>query len=126
MISFKTKAFARWAKKEGLDDAALCKALHEMERGLYEADLGGGVLKKRIARSGEGKRGGFRTLIATNKENRWFFMFGWPKNERSNIDAREETAIKKMASHLLTLKPTELAAAKQEGELIEVAMKPHS
>ena len=54
--------------------------------GLYDADVGGGLVKKRIARPGQGKRGGFRTLVATNKGNRWVFVFGFPKNERSNID----------------------------------------
>ena len=120
MAVYKTKTFERWARKEGLGDDILGKAIEEIKRGLYEADLGGGVLKKRIARSGQGKSGGFRTLIATNKGDKWFFMFGWPKNERSNINNREEMALKGLASHLLRMTPDDLNAARQNGEIMEV------
>ena len=89
-------------------------------RGLYEADLGGGLLKKRIARPGQGKSGGFRTLVATNKGNRWIFVYGFPKNERSNIDKDEEEALKKLAAHLLSLTTQALGKAQRAGELIEV------
>jgi len=88
--------------------------------GLYEADLGGGLLKKRIARPGQGKSGGFRTLVATNKANRWFFVFGFPKNVRSNIDEDEEEALKKLASHLLSLPLPAVSTAQRAGELMEV------
>ena len=63
---FKTRPFARWTRKTDLDAAALCRAVAEMERGLIDADLGGGVLKKR----------GARTLVATHRGDRWFFVFG--------------------------------------------------
>ena len=91
-----------------------------MAAGLYEADLGGGLLKKWIARPRQGKSGGFRTLVATNKGNRWFFVFGFPKNERSNIDKDEEDALKKLAAYLLLLTPPALAKAEGAGELMEV------
>jgi hypothetical protein len=91
-----------------------------MIAGLYEADLGGGLLKKRIARSGQGKRGGFRTLVATNKEDRWVFVYGFPKNERSNIDKDETEALKKLAESLLLLTPPKLEQAKDNDELMEV------
>jgi len=120
MAVYKTKLFGRWAKKAGLGDSDLCEAVQEMERGLYEADLGGHVLKKRIARAGQGKSGGFRTLVATNKGSKWFFIFGWPKNERSNINDREEAALKKIAAHLLDMPPNALGRAKHNGEIMEV------
>jgi len=60
-----------------------------MEKGLIEANLGGDVVKKRLALPGRGKRGGARTLVATNKDNRWFFLFGFRKNERANITSEE-------------------------------------
>jgi hypothetical protein len=116
----KTRWFHRWARKEGLENSRLCAAVSEMAAGLYEADLGGGVLKKRVARSGEGKRGGFRTLVATNRGARWVFVYGFPKNERSNINRTEEQALKKLASELLSLTPEELEKAKRAEELIEV------
>jgi hypothetical protein len=120
MAIYKTRWFERWADRQGLDNASLCKAVHEMAAGLYDADLGGGLVKKRIARSGQGKRSGFRTLIATNKGDGWFFVYGFPKNERSNINKREEEALKKLASKLLALTPEALGWATQENELIEV------
>lgn len=91
-----------------------------MSRGLYDADLGGGLVKKRIARPGEGKSGGFRTMVATNKGSRWIFVYGFPKNERSNIDKDEEAALKKLANYLLSLKPQGVTEAEKAGELIEV------
>ena len=78
------------------------------------------MLKKRIARPGKGKSGGYRTLVATNKGNKWFFVFGFPKNVRSNIDKDEEESLKRMASHLLSLSLLALTTAKHAGELMEV------
>ena len=68
----------------------LCQAVYEMSRGLIDADLGAGVVKKRIATPGRSKSGGMRTLVATNKGDRWFFMFGFAKNERANISDAEK------------------------------------
>ena len=73
-----------------------------------------------FARSGQGKSSGFRTLVATNKGNRWIFVFGFPKNEQGNIDRDEEDALKKLAAHLLSLTAQALATAQHAGELMEV------
>lgn len=116
----KTRWFDRWARREGLASSTLCAAVREMAAGLIDADLGGGLVKKRIGRPGQGKSGGFRTLVATNKGNRWVFVFGFPKNERSNIDRDEAEALKKLAAHLLSLTPQAIATAEAAGELIEV------
>ncbi len=91
-----------------------------MMAGVCDADLGGGLLKKRIGRPGQGKRGGFRTLVATNRGGRWVFVYGFPKNERSNIAKDEEDALKKLADHLLSLTTQELGKAQEAGELMEV------
>jgi len=120
MTIYKTRWFERWARKQDLSSRALCEAIREMQAGLYEADLGGGLLNKRIARPGQGKSGGFRTLVATNKASKWFFVFGFPKNVRSNIDKDEEESLKKLASHLLSLSPPALVTAQRAGELMEV------
>ncbi len=77
-------------------------------------------MKKRIARLGQSKSGGFRTLVATNKGGQWFFVFRFPKNERSNIDKDEEDALKKLAAYLLSLTPPALGTAQRAGELMEV------
>ncbi len=120
MPVYKTRWFHRWARKEGLATSGLCAAVREMASGLFDADLGGGLFKKRISRPGQGKSGGYRTLVATNFGNRWVFMYGFPKNERSNIDKNEEEALKKLAGYLLSLTAQALTTATQAGELIEV------
>lgn len=120
MAVYKTCWFDRWARKQELTTPILCAAVREMTAGLYDADLGGGLLKKRIARTGQGKSGGFRTLVATNKGNRWVFMYGFPKNERSNIDKDEEEALKKLAAHLLSLTAQAFDNAQRAGELMEM------
>ena len=91
-----------------------------MAAGLFEADLGGGVLKKRIARAGQGKSGGFRTLVATNRDDRWVFVFGFSKNVRANVDKDEQEALKKLAEHLLGLTDAAMRRAETAGELIKV------
>lgn len=120
MAIYKTRWFDRWARKHGLSTSALCDAVHEMANGLYDADLGGGLVKKRVARPGQGKSGGFRTLVATNKGSRWIFVFGFPKNERSNIDKDEAESLKKLAAYLLSLSPQAIGNAQRADELIEV------
>ena len=120
MAVYKTRWFDRWARKEGLAVSGLCAAVQEMLLGLVDADLGGGLVKKRIGRPAQGKSGGYRTLVATNKGNRWVFVYGFPKNERSNIDKDEAEALKKLAAHLLSLTAQAVIKAKQAGELIEV------
>jgi hypothetical protein len=76
MYQLKTKFFQRWLRKTNLTESGLHAAVLEMQAGLIDADLGGGVVKKRIAIEGRGKSGGVRTLIATNKGDRWLFVFG--------------------------------------------------
>ncbi len=120
MAIYKSRWFDRWARKQGRTTPSLCTAVREMAAGLFDADLGGGLLKKRIGRPGQGKSGGFRTLVASNKGNRWIFLFGFPKNERANIDKDEQEALKNLATHLLSLTAQAVGTALREGELIEV------
>jgi hypothetical protein len=120
MPVYKTKVFSRWEGKQDLSDAALCAAVEEMKRGLFDADLGNGLFKKRIARPGHGKSGGYRTLIATNRGSRWVFVYGFAKNERSNIDKDEEQALKALSGYLIGLSESEVARACKAGELTEV------
>lgn len=120
MAIYKTRWFDRWARKERLTTPSLCVAVREMTNGLIDADLGGGLVKKRIGRRGQGKSSGYRTLVATNKGNRWVFVFGFPKNERSNIDKDETEALKKLAAHLLSLTAQAMVKAQRAGELMEV------
>ena len=117
---FKTRYFNRWMRKTQLDDRALCDAVLEMMQGLIDADLGGGVVKKRVGVAGRGKQGGARTLLATNNHDRWFFIFGFQKNTRSNINSREKEALKLLADDLLSMSATALDSACQRDELQEI------
>ncbi len=101
--AFKLSTFSRWAKKSKLDDAALAQAVAEMESGLIDAQLGGGLVKKRIAIGSSGKRGGARVIVATNFGGRWLFLYGFEKNERDNIDSRELKALQITGAALLKM-----------------------
>jgi hypothetical protein len=120
MDTYKTKVFARWADKEGLGDAALCRALRELDDGLVDANLGGGLIKKRVAAPGRGKSGSYRTLIAFRSGERAVFLYGFGKNERDNIDEKEKKALKLLAGQFLGYENAELNTAMQKGVLIKV------
>lgn len=85
-----------------------------------DADLGGGVIKKRVGLAGRGKRGGARTLVATNKGSRWFFVFGFEKNDRANISVQELEALQDIAQDLLARTGAQLDLAVQESALEEI------
>lgn len=120
MRIFKNRWFQKWASKEGLNDEVLRAAVEEMENGLVDADLGGHVVKKRVALPGRGKRGGTRTLLAYQQANKAFFVYGFAKNERANIDNKELKALKLLAAQLLGYTNPALVKAINAGELIEV------
>ncbi len=117
---FKTRHFSRWMRKTELTDGALLAAVDEMLQGLIDADLGGGIVKKRIGLAGRGKRGGARTLVATNKGNRWFFVYGFEKNNRTNVSDDELEALQDIAKQLLTISGHALDIAVQDGSLQEI------
>ena len=103
-----------------MSDQALRDAVSEMARGLIDANLGGHVVKKRVALPGKGKRGGARTIVATRMSDRWFFLFGFSKNERANIDDDELKVFQEVAKDLLAFNDHQLAAALSAGELTEI------
>jgi len=117
---YKTRSFARWVKREGLADRDLCDAVVEMQKGLIDARLGGGLIKKRVARSGHGKRGGYRVILASNLGDRWVFMFGFAKNERHNVDDDELRLMKRLASAFLEMDDRMLRQALTSGEILEI------
>lgn len=118
---FKTRHFQRWMRKTELTDGALSKAVEEMAAGLIDADLGGGVAKKRIGLAGRGKRAGARrTLVATNRSHRWFFVFGFEKNERANIDDEALEGLQTLAADLLARTDQQLTEAVADGALQEI------
>lgn len=117
---FKTRHFIRWMRKTELADSALCSAVLEMSQGLIDADLGGSIVKKRVGLAGRGKRGGARTLIATNKGNRWFFVFGFEKNDRASITDDELAALQDLAHELLARTNQQLDTATEDGSIQEI------
>jgi hypothetical protein len=116
----KTRTFARWAKRAGLGDSELAGAVSEMKEGLVDARLGGGVFKKRVAKRGQGKSGGYRVVLASNLGDRWVFMFGFAKNERDNIDEKELKLIKSLAAVFLSMDEQMVKRAIAAGELVEI------
>lgn len=117
---FRTRTFTRWSRKTGLSDPALLDAVSEMAQGLIDADLGGHVVKKRVALSGQGKRGGARTIVATKMSDHWFFLFGFSKNERANIDKDELKVFQEAARDFLAFDDRQLADALSASEITEV------
>jgi hypothetical protein len=120
MRIYKLKAFARLQRKERIPDASLIKAVRSAEGGLVGADLGGGLIKQRIARVGQGKSGGYRSVIAFRRGERAVFFFGFAKNERSNIDGEELQEFKRLALVFLELNAKQIATLIDDNELMEV------
>jgi len=120
MRIFKVRAFARWAKSNRVTDSALRKTVAEVQKGLVDANLGGGIYKKRIAVSNRGKRGGARTLIGFKTDQHTFFLFGFLKSEQENIDQKELKALKQLADVLFELRGEQIEQLVSNGDLFEV------
>lgn len=120
MRVFKTKPFVRFAAGAGIEDAALLDAVYRAESGLVDADLGGGVIKQRIARKGQGKSGGFRTILLFRRGARAFFVYGFAKSKRDNLRPDELQAFRLLAEQMLSLDDTGLAAAVANGTIVEI------
>ncbi len=116
----KRKDFARWQANEKLPDTVLCKAVKEMESGLIDADLGGLLFKKRVARPGGGKSGGYRTLLSARIGSRYVFLHGFPKSDKANITQDEKKALQYAGKVFLELSADALVMALQAGVLLEV------
>ncbi|MFV3126081.1 type II toxin-antitoxin system RelE/ParE family toxin [Niveispirillum sp. KHB5.9] len=112
---FRNKPFSRFARKAGITAPELWDAIERAECGLVDADLGGGVVKQRIARAGSGKSGGFRTIILLRIGSRAFFVHGFAKNDLGNIRSDELAAFKLLANYVLALSERELEAALRAG-----------
>jgi len=116
----KRREFAKWQAGEKLLDSALCKAVHEMERGLIDADLGGFLYKKRVARPGGGKSGGYRTLLSAKIGGSYVFLHGFSKSDQANITQDEKKALQFAGKVFLELSAEALSLALQSGVLVEV------
>ena len=119
MRIFKTKTLARFARQNGMPDSSLVSAVERAQQGLIDADLGGRIIKQRVARPGEGKRGGFRLLVAFGS-HRSVFLFGFAKNERENIDDAELVTLRQIAGAFLNAGDEKIERALEDETLIEV------
>jgi hypothetical protein len=120
MRIFKNAWFERFARKQKIPDAVLRDAIRRAEQGLIDADLGGGVIKQRVARPGQGRSGGYRTLIVYRQAQRAFFVYGFAKSQQANMGDEEEAAFKQAARYVLELTDEQLAALIQNGQFSEV------
>jgi hypothetical protein len=117
---FKTKTFARFARRERISDASLGEAVRRAERGLVDADLGGSVIKQRVARSGQGRSGGYRVLVAYRTKARSVFLFGFAKSDRANVDKDELATLRDIAKAWLAADADALEGALNAGLIEEV------
>lgn len=108
MRVYKNSWFVRFARKERIADASLCEAVERAERGLVDADLGGGLIKQRVARSGSGRSGGYRTFVIYRAGLRAVFVFGFAKSGRDNIDEDDEADLKNAAKITLALSQADI------------------
>ena len=122
MRVFKGKQFCRWASGESISDADLWQAASEAFAGQFDADLGGYLFKQRIARRDGGKSGGYRTILGFRKSDssRIFFLYGFPKNARANITARERAALSANAAALVGATDAQIEALKAKGTILEM------
>ncbi len=120
MPIYKLKTFARFARNERIDDASLTEAIKRAAEGLLDADLGGGLIKQRVARQGQGRRGGYRVLIAFHGADFSVFLYGFAKSQRENLDPRELRIVHQLAGYWLNASPEEIKRALEAKELEEV------
>jgi hypothetical protein len=117
---FATKSFRRFQRKEGIGDGSLCEAINRAERGLIDADLGQGLIKQRVARLGEGRRGGYRTIIAYRNNERAVFLFGFAKSDQANLSRDDESDLNAFGALLLALDARGISTMIAGRELTEV------
>ena len=120
MRIFKTKWFVRFARRERIKDASLRDAITRATDGLVDADLGGNVIKQRVARPGQGRSGGYRVLVAFRAEERSIFLYGFAKSERENIEPDELATLRDIAAGWLAADDAKIAQAIAAGILQEI------
>jgi len=120
MEIYKTKPFHRWARRNEVSDEALCRAVQEVQQGLHDGNLGGPLIKKRVAKNEQGKSSGFRTVIGYRTNKMAVFIYGFDKSDKSNIDKSEEAALKKLAKQMLATTQAGLRQMQHNGTLLMV------
>jgi hypothetical protein len=120
MRIFKTKGVKRFANSESITDANLRIALKRAALGLIDADLGGGLIKQRVARAGQGRSGGFRMIVAYRETHRAVFLYGFAKNDRDNISDHELASLRIIGANWLAASHNVVEQALTDGDLQEI------
>ena len=120
MAIYKLKTFARFARSEDISDESLSEAIERAARGLVDADLGGGLIKQRVARKGQGRRGGYRVMVAIRSGDFAVFLLGFAKNAQGNVDDRQLNVLRGFTAAWLAADAATIRRAVEQGELIEV------
>src|ERR1035438_10178138 len=123
MQVLKTRWFTKFARNEEIADASLREAIARAERGLIDADLGGGLIKQRVARRGQGRSGGYRVIVAYRAKARAIFLFGFAKNERENISPDELLFLRALAENWLAAGATQIRKEIEAGNLQEIGLR---
>ena len=122
MDIYKNKIFSQWAKSENVTDSMLINTIDEIEKGLYEANLGSALYKKRVAMNGKGKRGGYRTLVAFKEGQRAFFVYGFSKNKQDNINENEKRVYRNLAKDFLSMNECDIQKMLNAKKLYKVIL----
>jgi len=120
---FKNKWFHRFANKEGITDNELKEVVKQLENGQFYADLGGGVYKMELARKGEGKHGGYRSIVIFKSEFRSFFVYGFPKSKKDNISDRELKVFRGKAKDNLSFTDEQMSQLLKDETFIEILLE---
>ncbi len=120
MRIFLNRWFARFARRERIGHDGLVEAIARASRGLVDADLGGGLIKQRIARAGKGRSGGYRAIIAIRKGHKAFFIYGFAKNDQEDLDPAELAKYKQAAIDYLALTDVAIDMLCSEAKLLEL------
>ena len=120
MRIFRNQWITKFAKKHKISDSELIEAVERADDGLIDADLGSGVIKQRIARQGQGKSSGYRSIILFKQGDRAFFVYCFAKNDRENITNKELAELKKAAAIILAMTETDIEQAKSNGTFTEI------
>lgn len=120
MKIYRTKSVTRFSWRERVSDNSLKAAIYRAEKGSIDADLGGGLIKQRVPRVGQGRSSGFRMIVAYRAENRAVFLFGFAKNDLENISSGELQALRKLGAAWLSASCEKLEEAIHSGDLQEI------
>ena len=120
MRVFKTRWFAKFARRERIADVTLVDAIEAAEQGLIDADLGGGLIKQRVARAGKGKSGGYRCIVGYREGDRAVCLFAFAKNARNNITSSELVNLQALARDVLGSSDEVIAEAVASERLKEI------